>query len=157
VQHPIGDAVARGVVVAALIAIIAGVLYLLHSRAGERGTAGVAFSDPAGRVRSSYVAAVSFVCVVILVTSLVIGTYQIFRIAGPGVFNSGGEGSRTDAVRTLLPLAYLALASYYLLRRHSEQLPPSARPSFLWPTAPPPSIIDTETHDGPTEVEILES
>jgi len=154
VQHPIGDAVARGVVVAALLAIVAGAMYLVHLRAAERGTAGIAYGDPAGRVRSSYVAAVSFVCVVILVISLVIGIYQVFRIAGPGVFNSGGNGNRTDAVRTLLPLIYLAGASFYLLRRHSDQLPPAARPSFLWPTAPAPSFTDTELNDGPTEVEV---
>jgi hypothetical protein len=157
IEHAVGDAVARGVVVASLLAIVAGVMYLIHLRAGERGTAGVAFADPAGRVRSSYVAAVSFVCVMIIVISVVIGVYQVFRLAGPGVFNSGGHGDRTDAVRTLLPLIYLAAATFYLLRRHSQQLPPSARPSFLVPRSPSPSFIDTEASDGPTEVEVLEA
>jgi hypothetical protein len=157
VRHAVGDSVARAVVVASLLAIVAGVMYVVHLRAAERGTAGVAFADPAGRVRSSYVAAVSFVCVMIIVISFVIGAYQIFRLAGPGVFNAGGSGSRTDAVRTLLPLIYLAAASFYLLRRHAGQLPPSARPSFLLPSSPSPSFNDTETDDGPIEVEVLES
>jgi hypothetical protein len=57
----------------------------------------------------------------------------------------------------LLPLIYLAAATFYLLRRHSQQLPPSARPSFLVPRSPSPSFIDTEASDGPTEVEVLEA
>lgn len=148
VRHPVGDAVARAVVIAALLALVAGAMYLLHLRAGKRGTAGVAFGDPAGRVRSSFIAAVSFVCVVILVISLVAGTYQIFRIAGPGVFNSGATGSRTEAFRTLLPLLYLASASFYLLRRHAGELPPEARPLLTGPLRPAASGAEPPDETG---------
>jgi hypothetical protein len=142
VRHPVGDAVARAVVIAALLAIVAGAMYVMHLRAGQRGTAGVAFGDPAGRVRSSYVAAVSFVCVVILVVATVAGVFQIFRIAGPGVFNSGATGNRTDAFRTLLPLAYLVAATFYLLRRHAGELPAQVRPMLPGRFAAPPPPAD---------------
>lgn len=131
-KHPYGDSVARAVVFGALLAIVAGYVYLKHVRAGERATAGVRLADPAGRVRSSYVAAVSFVCVVIATISTVAAAYQIFRIAAPGVFNAGGSGSRVAALRVLLPLVYLAVASLALLHRHVQQLPPGARPFFSW-------------------------
>jgi hypothetical protein len=129
-QHPYGDSVARAVVIALLLALVAGFVYLKHVRAGERATAGVRLADPAGRVRSSYVAAVSFVCVVVATISTVVAAYQVFRIIGPGVFNADGSGSRVAALRVLLPLVYLAGASLFLLRRHVQQLPPGARPFF---------------------------
>jgi hypothetical protein len=161
-QHPVGDAVARGVVIAGLLALVAGLVYLIHVRSGERATAGVARVDPAGRVRSSYVAAVSFVCVVIIVVSAVAGIYQVFRILGPGVFNAGGSGSRVAAFRTMLPLAYLALAAGALLRIHLGQVPPESRPSFGWPPpggAPADTATDVSADTAPiaVEVEVLEA
>jgi hypothetical protein len=140
-KHPFGDSVARGVVIGVLIAIVAGIIYLIHVRAAQRATTGVVPAEPAGRVRLSYTAAVSFICVMIVVVSLVVSIYQVFRILGPGVFNSSGSGSRIGAFRTMLPLLYLAAASAALLLVHIRQLPPEARPSFMPPSAPRPGPI----------------
>jgi hypothetical protein len=158
-QHPYGDSVARAVVLALLLAIVAGFVYLKHVRAGERGTAGVRLADPAGRVRSSYVAAVSFVCVVIATISTVVAAYQIFRIFAPGVFNADGTGGRVAALRVLLPLVYLAVASLYLLRRHVQQLPPGARPFFsLGPDAGGGGAEDAAPDEVlAVEVEVLDA
>jgi heme/copper-type cytochrome/quinol oxidase subunit 2 len=140
-KHPFGDSVARGVVIGVLIAIVAGIIYLIHVRAAQRATTGVLPAEPAGRVRLSYTAAVSFICVMIVVVSLIVSIYQVFRILGPGVFNSSGSGSRIGAFRTMLPLLYLAAASAALLLVHIRQLPPEARPSFMPPSAPRPGPI----------------
>jgi hypothetical protein len=151
-QHPVGDSVARAVVIAALIAIVAGFVHLRHVRAGERATAGLAVAEPAGRIRSSYLAAVSFVCVAIAVIATIVAAYQIFRIIGPGVFNSSGSGSRVVAFRTMIPLVYLAAASIFLLRRHGDQLPPEALP---WSGSPPPP--PTEPVDEPVAVTLVDA
>jgi hypothetical protein len=158
-QHPIGDAAARGIVIGLLVALVAGAAYLIHVRTADRATNGFAPVDPPGRVRSSYVAAVSFVCVVIVVIALVVAAYQVFRIIAPGVFNSGGDGSRIAALRTMLPLVYLALASAWLLRRHLWQVPPESRPMFGWPPGgrpdPAPDTV-ADTMPLAVEVEVLE-
>jgi hypothetical protein len=155
-KHPFGDSVARGVVIGMLIAIVAGIIYLVHVRAAQRATTGVLPAEPAGRVRLSYTAAVSFICVMIVVVSLVVSIYQVFRILGPGVFNSSGSGSRIGAFRTMLPLLYLAAASAALLLVHIRQLPPEARPSFMPPSAPRPGPIPDAPPvvAAPVEVEV---
>lgn len=154
-QHPIGDAAARGIVIGLLLVIVAGFVYLMHVRTADRATTGVAPAEPAGRVRSSYIAAVSFVCVSIVVITLVVATYQVFRILGPGVFNSGGSGSRIGAFRTMLPVVYLALASAWLLRMQLGQVPPESRPSFIWPRGGQPgSAADGFDDVTPVAVEV---
>jgi hypothetical protein len=157
-QHPFGDSVARGVVFGLLLAIVAGFVHLLHVRAGQRATHDVAANQPAGRVRASYLAAVSFVCVVVAVISAVAAAYQVFRIIAPGVFNSSGSGSSTAALRTMLPLLYLTLATLELLRRHVQQLPPESRPSFGGHDYSPPGTAAEPAEAVPVvEMEILDS
>jgi hypothetical protein len=124
-KHAFGDGVARGVVIGGLLLLVAHGVYRRHIRSGNESTAGLAYGDPAGRVRSSYLAAVSFICMVIAVIATVVATYQIFRLIGPGVFNAGGHGNRVDAVRTGLPFAYLAIVARSLRRRHASALPPT--------------------------------
>jgi hypothetical protein len=146
-------------VIGLLLALVAGAAYLIHVRTANRATDGLAAVEPPGRVRSSYVAAVSFVCVTIVVIALVVATYQIFRIIAPGVFNAGGDGSRVAAFRTMLPLVYLALASAWLLRRHLWQVPPESRPTFGWPPGGRPDpAAETVADTTPlaVEVEVLE-
>jgi len=164
-QHPIGDAAARGIVMGVLLAVVAGFVYLAHVRSADRVTSGVPVVEPSGRVRSSYIAAVSFVCVAILIVSVVVATYQLFRILGPGVFSSDGSGSRVAALRTMLPLIYLASASAWLLRRHLRQVPPDSRPLLSWPrdnqpgttTAAAVDAAPMETESVAVAVEVLET
>jgi hypothetical protein len=154
-RHPFGDSVARGVVIGVLVAIVAGLVYLAHVRAAERATTGVLPAEPAGRVRLSYAAAVSFVCVMIAVVSMIVAAYQVFRILGPGVFNASGSGSRVDALRTMLPLLYLAAASAALLVLHIRQLPPESRPSLMSRGPRPGPIPDSPpVVAAPVEVEV---
>src|SRR4051794_29973304 len=79
-RHPLGDSVARMAVLSGIVALIAGVVCWLHQRAAARASADViAPIDPLARVRSSYVAAVSFVSVFIVVVAAVVVVYDVFR------------------------------------------------------------------------------
>ena len=138
-SHPIGDAVARVVTMAALVVLVAGTLLLTHLRRGlalpEWRAGG---GGPVSRVVRSYVAAVSFVAVLIASVSVVILVYQVFRILGPGVFAL--SGSRVDAARVLIATLYLAVAAMALVVTHMRLLPDGlfARRSATG-LAPPPA------------------
>lgn len=138
-QHPLGDAVARGTVLSLIVAIVAGVVCVLHLRAAARASTGVTTPiDPLARVRASYVSAVSFVCVLIIVGASVVVLYDIFRGAAPGVFSSSGNGGSVEVLRSMIPAFYLALAAAAILFAHLRLAPPPFRPGFLsrWPGGP---------------------
>jgi hypothetical protein len=128
--HPVGDAVARGSVLSILIALVAGVVYYLHATAAARASDDAAATDPIARVRASYVSAVSFVCVMIAVVSLVVVLYDVFRVVAPGVFSPDAGGDSAVAVRSMLPALYLAVASIALLLMHLRHAPPPLRPRY---------------------------
>jgi hypothetical protein len=146
VQHPVGDAVVRVVVLAGLIVGVAVVLLLVHLRPALRlpevahGAPG-----PTARVAQSYAASVSFVSVFIGAVSIIVFLYDVFRILAPGVFQL--TGSRVDAARALLAALYLALASAAVVYVHARLLPsngfsltarPSADPDYGGFAPPPP-------------------
>lgn len=127
-QHPVGDAVARGVVISLLVAITAGAMLYVHLRGAVRQAAdGVGSAagpvGPVGRVWQSYDAAVSFVCVLITIVATVVAVYQLFKLAGPGVF-SPGSSNRVAAVRILFPSLYIAGASVVILLSHQRIVGP---------------------------------
>jgi len=128
-QHPLGDSVARQAVISGIVALIAGVVCWLHLRAARRASAEVtAPIDPLARVRSSYVAAVSFVAVFIVIGSTVLVLYDIFRGISPGVFNESGQGGSVDVLRSMIPALFLALAAGAILVAHLRNAPPPFRP-----------------------------
>src|SRR4051812_13194828 len=99
--HPVGDAAARDAVLAALLAIVAGVVYMLHARAAARLSEGAPLGDPIARVRASYVSAVSFTCVFVIVVSSVIVLYDVFRLIAPGTFSPGAHGDHLVALHSM--------------------------------------------------------
>jgi len=159
-QHPLGDSVARAAVLSAIVALIASVTCWLHLRAAGRAAAGVGSPvDPLARVRSSYVAAVSFVSVFLVVVATVVVIYDIFRGAAPGVFTSSGRGGGSDSLRSLIPALYLALAAGVILLAHLRHAPPPFRPGVFgrWfggtPTpAAPTAAAPAPLLEAPTEV-----
>jgi len=150
-QHPLGDSVARGAVLAGIVAIVAGVVCALHLRAAARGSADATRTDPLGRVLSSYIAAVSFVSVFIVLFAVVVVIFDIFRGAAPGVFTSSGHGGSVDVLRSLIPAAFLALAASAILLAHLRFAPPPFRPNVFpgWfggpPASPPADVPAPET------------
>jgi hypothetical protein len=140
-QHPLGDSVARGAVMSGLVALVAGLVLFLHLRAARRASDGLPSIEPVARVRSSYIAAVSFVCVAIIVVSAVVVLYDIFRGAAPGVFSESGHGGSVEVLRSMIPALYLALAAFVILVAHLRHAPPPFRPDVFsrWyggPSAP---------------------
>jgi hypothetical protein len=137
-QHPIGDAVAREVVLSLLVFLAAIGLLFTHLRSGlslPEWTQGQ--RSPIERVVRSYVASVSFVTVFIVTGSVVALIYEVFRILGPGVFEL--SGTRVEASRLLIATMYLAFAAATVLYSHVRMLPAggSAWPGWL---GTPPSV-----------------
>jgi len=158
--HPVGDQVARLEAISLILAVTAGVALFLHVRralaesraeaaeAAKASEAEEAMVDerahgPVVRVWQSYTAAVSFVCVMIAIFAIVVAVYQIFRVAGPGVFDPGST-SRVGAVRILLPSLYIAAAALAVMMRHQR-----ARVRPLPPAPEAPFGADPGTGGGP--------
>jgi hypothetical protein len=154
--HPLGDAVARASVLSAIIMLVAGLVCALHLRAAVRATADAPVIDPNARVRSSYVAAVSFVSVTIVVIAAVVLVYDFFRGVAPGVFSSSGTGSGVAVLRSMIPALYLALAALAILLAHLRLAPPPFRPGVFgrWYGGPSPAAAEPApiTTPPPTDV-----
>jgi len=139
--HPLGDAVARGASLSGIITGVALIVLVFHLR---RGVAIAGRADPRlgplGRVAQSYVAAVSFLTIVIAVIALVFALYEVVRIIAPGVYQV--SGTRTQTLRPLISSAYLALAALVILFLHLRLVPPDIRRG-RWraaePTPPTPA------------------
>lgn len=152
-RHPVGDAVARVVVLAVLVLAVAVALLVTHLRPALCHWDFVgAGPGPVSRVALSYQSAVSFVAVIIGAAAVVVFLYQVCRILGPGVFEL--SGSRVAAARVLLDALYLALASMLIVathlrlgphtgspmrrRRAGPDLEPGPGPGAAAPSGPPP-------------------
>ena len=88
---PSSNTVARMVVVGFLMVLVGGVTHVMHRQRG------LALSDsetdpssPTKRVMRSYVAAVSFISVLIAIISAMVFGYLIFQLVAPGVFGLPG-------------------------------------------------------------------
>lgn len=161
-QHPLGDSVARGAVLSGIVALVAGIVFLLHARAADRASSGVPAADPVARVRSSYIAAVSFVSVSIIVVAVVVVIYDVFLAIAPGVFSESGHSDRVDVLRSMIPAIYLVIATVVILAAHLRHAPPPFQPGVFsrWyadrpatlpapVTTPPPEPTATPTTDKP--------
>ena len=147
--HPLGDAVARGATLAGIITGVSLVVLALHLR---RGMAMAGRADPRlgplGRVAQSYVAAVSFVAVIIAIIALVFALYEVARIIGPGVFQL--SGTRTQTLRPLLSSAYLAVGALLILFLHLRVVPPDIRRgTFRVARGTPPGSASPGVPAGP--------
>jgi hypothetical protein len=134
--HPVGDAVAREVVLGGLIFFASLVTFLLHFRRGRALVKEESVGAPSARVERSYGAAVCFLSVLVLVIALVAGAYLIFQLVAPGVFQGKG---RIPAVRSIIDACWVVLASGAILASHLE----IAAPNFgTWRTS---TVIVEET------------
>jgi hypothetical protein len=135
--HPIGDAAARGAVLGGLITLVSVVILVVHLRRGLLFAGGEDDLGPSRRVAKSYVAAVAFLMVLVLLATTVAAIYLLFEIAGPGVFGSGG--GRIPLVRNLIVVAYVGVVAAVILRTHRDLVAPGLR---FWkePSTPPPAV-----------------
>ncbi len=131
---PNSNTIARIVVVGFLMVLVGGVAHMIHRQRG------LALSDsetdpssPTKRVMRSYVAAVSFISVLIALVSAVVLGYLIFQLAAPGVF--GASGTRIDVLSSVIDWLYIVGATAFIFFSHQALAPETLR--LLprnWPT-----------------------
>lgn len=121
------DKVLRGVVQGALVLLAAGAVLLFHHRRRREYSAEPGFDGSAAwRADRAYIYVVCFTAVLIFLFAAGFGSYNIFKLAGPGVFDSGdSSGVRKSALQELLTLAWLALAALGIFRYYWLQANPS--------------------------------
>jgi hypothetical protein len=124
----IGDATARSCVLGGLITIASVILLRTHLRRGV-DLVGGEVTNPSRRVAQSYVSAVSFLSILILLVVTITVAYLIFVLAGPGVF--GSLGGRTAALRALLDALYVGAVAAFVLYTHRNLVSPGLQ--FLRP------------------------
>jgi hypothetical protein len=124
---PMGNAVAREVVIGALFVVIAGSVWVLHLRRGIDTASGDAGTfQPNTRVMNSYAGVVAFIYLLELVFSFGIAIYLLLALIAPGIFGSIGS-SRSGTLALLLDLVYIMVASAIVLMIHAN-LGPSVFP-----------------------------
>jgi hypothetical protein len=140
---PMGNAVAREVVIGALFVVIAGSVWVLHLRRGIDTASGDSGTfQPNTRVMNSYAGVVGFIYLLQLILSFGIAVYLLLALIAPGVFGSLGS-SRSGTLSLLLDLVYIMVASAIVLTIHANLgpsvFPPRSAPSVgAAPAAPPP-------------------
>jgi hypothetical protein len=148
-DSPMGNGVAREVVIGALFVVIAGSVFVLHLRRGIDTAAGDAGPvQPNTRVMNSYAGVVAFVYVLELIFSFGIAVYLLLALIAPGIFGSVGS-SRSGTLALLLDLVYIMVASAIVLMIHANLgpsvFPPRPTPPVgasagpAAPAAPPPA------------------
>ncbi len=124
---PMGNAVAREVVIGALFVVIAGSVWVLHLRRGIATAGGDSGPvQPNTRVMNSYAGVVAFVYLLELVFSFGFAVYMLLALIAPGVFGSLGS-TRSGTLALLLDLVYIMVASAIVLMIHAN-LGPSVFP-----------------------------
>ena len=123
---PSTNTVARIVVVGFLMVLVGGVAHVIHRQRG------LALSDsetdpssPTKRVMRSYVAAVSFISVLITLISTMVLGYQIFQLVAPSVF--GANGSRVDVLSSIIISLYIVGATAFIFFSHQALAPATLR------------------------------
>jgi hypothetical protein len=117
----VGNATARSVVLGGLITIASVVLLRTHLRRGV-DLVGSEVTNPSRRVAQSYVSAVCFLSILILLVVTIFVAYLIFVLAGPGVF--GSLGGRTPAFRALLDALFVGAIAVFVLYTHRNLVSP---------------------------------
>jgi hypothetical protein len=126
------DRVLQGTVQGGLVLVAAGGVLLFHHRRRREYLAAADFDGSAAwRADRAYVYAVCFTAILIFLFASGFGSYNLFKLIGPGVFGAGDDDAiRKSALQELLTLAWLALASgaifrYYWLQVHPRSETPS--------------------------------
>jgi hypothetical protein len=124
---PMGNQVAREVVIGALLAALFGAVWVVHLRRGiqtANGDEGPV--RPNTRVMNSYAGVVGFIYLLQLVVSFGAAVYLLLALIAPAVFGSVGS-SRSGTLAILIDLVYIMVASAVVLMIHAN-LGPSVFP-----------------------------
>lgn len=121
--HPVGDSVARDAVMSGIVLVVSlGVLAIHLGKGLEYARAESGPPGPSARVAETYVAAVAFVSILVLVVAVVLALYTVFQLIAPGVF--AASGGRTGAARTLIDTGYVAVLIVAVLVTHHRLVTP---------------------------------
>jgi hypothetical protein len=123
---PSSNTVARVVVVGFLLVLVGGAAHMIHRQRGlALSDSETDLSSPTKRVMASYVAAVSFISVLIgLISAIVLG-YLIFQLVAPGVF--GSTGTRVDVLASVIDWLYIVGATVFVFFSHQALAPSTLR------------------------------
>lgn len=122
-HQPVGNDIAKVVVLGGLLTIISLSLLFTHLRRGL----GLALADqtPAGpsrRLGQTYVSAITFLMVLLFLFAAVFAIYLLFALAGPRVF--GSFGGRSAALRYLIDAVFIAVVAFLVITTHRGLMPP---------------------------------
>ena len=107
-----------------LMVLVGGVAHTMHRRRGlALADSESDPSSPTKRVMRSYVAAVSFISILIALISIMVLGYLIFEFVAPGVF--GAAGTRMDTLTSIIDSVYIVGATAFVFFTH-QALAPSA-------------------------------
>lgn len=136
------DRVLRGTVQGALVFLAAGGVLWFHHRRRRDLLGDPDFDGSAAwRADRAYVYAVCFTAILIVLYAAGFGSYNVFRIIGPGVFGSGDDTAvRQSALQALITLAWLTVAAAAIFRYYWLQIHPAA--------GAPPERAGTDTPRG---------
>jgi len=141
----IGDRTARAAVLGGLILIASAVVLRIHLRRGV-ALVGSETTSPSRRVAQSYVSAVAFLSMLIVLVVSILVVYLVCALIGPGVF--GSLGGRTEMWRDLLDALFVGAVAAFVLRSHQNLVSPGlrltgtrrrTRGTAVTPATPPPS------------------
>jgi hypothetical protein len=123
---PDTNTVARIVAVGFIMVLVGGVAYMSHRQRGlALADSETDPSSPTKRVMRSYVAAISFISVfIVLISTMVLG-YLIFQLVAPGVFGAGG--TRADTLSSILDSVYVVGATAFIFFTHQALAPAALR------------------------------
>lgn len=114
--HPLGDSTIRGITIGLLLSIVGGYTALTHrARAIELADGDEVVASPSKRIVRSYAAVVSFICVFVVVITLLAFLWGVLGLIAPGVYQTG---SRTGDVRVLLDEATVLAVFAWVFSTH---------------------------------------
>jgi hypothetical protein len=135
---PMGNQVAREVVIGGLLAALFGIVWVVHFRRGiETANGDEGPVRPNTRVMNSYAGVVGFIYLLQVIVTFGAAVYLLLALIAPGVFGSVGS-SRSGTLAILLDLVYIMVASSVVLVIHAN-LGPSVFPPRPGPQAVVPA------------------
>lgn len=136
-----------GAVMAALVGLAAGAVFVFHQRRMEELIAAPGFAvGPFRRPIQAYHYAVAFVAAFTALAAAAAAAYALYRIALPDYSAPDGHNERTKGARQLLSAAALLAVTGWLFLRHFE------RPR-LWEAEVPP-VANTSEPPPPPEIDL---
>ena len=142
---PMGNQVAREVVIGGLFVVLAGGVWVVHFRRGidtAKGDEGPA--RPNVRVMNSYAGVVGFIYLLQVIVTFGVAIYLLLSLIAPGVFGSLGS-SRSGTLAVLLDVVYVMVASGVILMIHANLgpsvFPPRPGPQLAAAPGPAPATV----------------